>query len=163
LLLVATVFLAVASRADTKDIWENMPPQIRSAFASKPIDGHYDLSDRINPLYLRGDFDGDGIADYAVLVKQAKTGKRGIAVWLSSKRKVIVLGAGESVQCGAARSDDLDFDRWRVISANRFDTSSSYELPSGLRRDAILIVWSEGASGVYYWKAGSFRWFQEGD
>src|ERR1039458_3175657 len=142
-LLIVVLFLAFGFGSNAQNTGENMPPQIRSAFGSKPFDGAYDLSDRINPFYLRGDFDGDGIADYAVLIKQTKTGKKGFAVWLSSTRKVIILGAGEPVQCGATRSDDLDFDQWRIAGANLFDTSSSYELPAGLRSDAILVLWSE--------------------
>jgi hypothetical protein len=143
--------------------WDNMPPKIREAFASRPIDGVYDLSDRINPLYLRGDFDGDGIADYAVLITQVGTGKKGIAVWLSSKQQIVILGAGLPIQSLTDHADDLTFDHWRVTGKNMFDKSRSIEQPTGIRSDAIFVEWSESASGIFYWKLGRFQWLQQGD
>jgi hypothetical protein len=96
-----------------------MPPKIRQAFASRPIDGVYDLSDRINSLYLRGDFDGDGVADYAVLVTRVGTGKKGIAIWLSSIGHVVILGAGVPIQSWPRREDDLNFDQLYCSACRR--------------------------------------------
>lgn len=143
--------------------WESIPPKLREAFAAKPFGDLYDVSDRINPLYLRGDFDGDGTADYAILVVQIKTKKLGIAVWLSSRHQVVILGAGVPVQYGADRNDNLDFDRWRVTGTNAFDKSSSIELPAGFHGDAIFVEKTESASGIFYWKSGRFMWLQQGD
>ena len=142
---------------------EDVPPKLRDALASKPFGDRYDASFRINPFYLRGDFDGDGIADYAMLVVDIKTQKRGIAVWLSSRREVVILGAGSPVRYGDQREDDLDFDVWRVTGTNLFDKSSSIETPPSFHGDAILVEKSESASGIFYWKSGHFVWLQQGD
>jgi hypothetical protein len=56
------------------------------------IQANYALSNRINPFYLRGDFDGDSIMDYAFLVASKKTKENGIALYLSSNRKTYVIG-----------------------------------------------------------------------
>jgi hypothetical protein len=143
--------------------WENVPPALRDAFSKKPLDGKYDVSTHINPFYLRGDFDGDGIADYAVLVTEVVSHKQGILVWLSSVRNFVFLGAGTPIQYGAKPEDDLDFDEWRILGPNPADKTSSLELPPNLRHDAIFVEKSESASGVFYWSRGRFRWFQEGD
>ena len=46
------------------------------------------------PFYLRGDFDGDSKPDYAVLVVNLQSKKSAIAIYLSSRDRVEVLGAG---------------------------------------------------------------------
>jgi hypothetical protein len=162
--LFGLILLAcMAPGANSQVQWENIPPQIREAFAKRPLANHYDASARINPLYLRGDFDGDGVADYAILIVQVNTRKRGIAVWLSSRNQVVILGAGLPVQYGAQRNDDLNFDEWRVTGPNRFDKSSSVELPPSLHGDAIFVGKSETACGIFYWNSGRFKWLQQGD
>jgi len=162
---IATLVLLTTrtAGAGTQIPWENFPPKLREVFSGKALEGTYDVSDRINPLYLRGDFDGDGIADYAVLIVHLQTKKRGIAVWLSSKQKMVILGAGVPVQYGQGREDDLNFDRWRITGKNPADVSSSIELPPALHSDAIFVEKLESASGIFYWKAGRFLWFQQGD
>jgi hypothetical protein len=44
----------------------NVPDEIRSCMRSTPS-LHLDVS--INPFYISGDYDGDGITDFAVLVR----------------------------------------------------------------------------------------------
>jgi hypothetical protein len=143
--------------------WDDLPPALREAFGESPLAEVYDASDRINPLYLRGDFDGDGKVDYAILIKRKSDGKLGFAVWLSSRENPIILGAGSRVEYGASLEDHLDFDSWRVSSPNRFDSSTSIEQPKGFRRDCIFVQKGEDASGIFFFKAGKFHWLQEGD
>ena len=143
--------------------WENVPPALRDAFSKKPFDGKYDVTARINPFYLRGDFDGDGIADYAILVTETATHKQGIAVLMSRSHNFVFLGAGKAIQYGAKPEDNLDFDEWRVAGTNSADKTSSLELPANFHGDAIFVEKSESASGLFYWNGSRFRWFQEGD
>ena len=163
LIFIAAILVFSAACVTAQVQWENIPPKLREAFAAKPFGDLYDVSDRINPLYLRGDFDGDGIADYAILIVEIKTKKLGIAVWLSSRRQVVILGAGVPAQYGAERDDNLNFDRWRVTGTNSFDKSRSIEVPPGFHGDAIFVEKSESASGIFYWKSGRFNWLQQGD
>ena len=41
----------------------------------QPEADRLEISRRMNPFYLRGDFNGDGKLDYVVLVKERKSGK----------------------------------------------------------------------------------------
>lgn len=67
----------------------------------------------LNPFYQRADFDGDGRTDYAVLVKETISGKRGIAIVHRGSQWVHVLGAGKAIGNGG---DDFDWmDAWRVF------------------------------------------------
>jgi hypothetical protein len=143
--------------------WENVPSLLRDAFSKKPLYGKYEISARINPFYLRGDLDGDGVADYSVLVTETASHKQGIYVWMSRTRAFVVLGAGQPIQYGAKAEDDLNFDEWKILGSNPADKTSSLELPPDFRHDAIFVQKSESASGLFYWSQGRFRWLQEGD
>lgn len=143
--------------------WDDMPPKLRELFGAPPMASRYDPSDRINPFYLRGDFDGDGKPDYAVLIKAKSHGKLGFAVWLNARTTPIILGAGRRVRYGSGLEEDLDFDVWRVTSPSQFDRSSFVDQPEGIRWDCIYVQKGEGASGIYFFKGGSFHWLQQGD
>lgn len=45
----------------------NIPEKLQTELTMGPLAAAYAISDRINPFYLRGDFDGDGKPDYAIL------------------------------------------------------------------------------------------------
>src|SRR5436190_18270036 len=68
----------------------NTPPEITACLQAR---ADYKLSDRINPFYLRGDFDGDGKQDYAVLVVSEKQ-EPGIAICRGGMSQPNILGAG---------------------------------------------------------------------
>lgn len=163
LAIVAAAYPQAGAAASQSVDWENVPPALREAFSKKPLDGKYDVTARINPLYLRGDFDGDGIADYAILVTEIATHKQGIAVWLSRGRHFVLLGAGKPIQYGSMPEDDLNFDEWRILGTNPADQTSSLVLPRNFSGDAIFVQRAESASGLFYWSGGRFRWLQEGD
>jgi len=58
----------------------DIPEVVKRAIANGSLAREYELSSRVNPSYLRGDLNGDGKTDIAVLVKQRSTGKLGIAI-----------------------------------------------------------------------------------
>jgi hypothetical protein len=122
----------------------------------------YEISDRINPYYLRGDFDGDGRVDYAVLITEHGSGKRGVVVFLSSQSKLRILGAGTPVQYGSAKWDDLNFDSWRVYGRGAIDAGTGFEAPPG-KGELILVQKKESASGFFRWSGTQFTWIQQGD
>src|SRR5258705_9956561 len=72
----------------------DVPDIVKSALTKGSTGKGYDLSLRMNPSYLEGDFNGDGKMDVAVFVKERSTGKLGIAIVHGTTKKVTVLGAG---------------------------------------------------------------------
>src|SRR6267378_1448593 len=56
----------------------NIPEPIQRAITNASLAKKYEVSFRVKPFYLRGDLNGDGKIDVAVLVKQRSTGKLGI-------------------------------------------------------------------------------------
>ena len=120
----------------------------------------YELSVRVNPFYLRADFNGDGKADIAVLVKQRSTGKLGIAIINGATDKVTVVGAGNAIGNGG---DDFEWmDSWEVYSKGRVAQEAEGSV-SHLLGDALLVSKSEAASALIYWNGKRYAWFQQGD
>src|SRR5256884_3274335 len=78
----------------------DIPEEIDRAITNGLLAKDYELSFRVNPFYLRGDFIGDGKADIAILVKQRSTGKLGIAIINGATDKVTVVGAGNAIGNG---------------------------------------------------------------
>jgi len=144
-----------APRVSTQS--SKIPDAIEKAIASGRLAKEYDVSFRVNPFYLDGDFNGDGKIDVAVLVKQGSTGKIGIAIIHSGKGKVTVLGAGNGIGNGG---DDFEWmDYWQLYPKGRTGETTAPRL----RGDALLVGKSEAASALIYWNGKRYMWFQQGD
>jgi hypothetical protein len=142
--------------AQLHDIPEVINRAITNGFLAKD----YELSFRVNPFYLRGDFIGDGKADIAILVKQRSTGKLGIAIINGATDKVTVVGAGNAIGDGG---DDFEWmDTWQVYFKGRAIQEAEGSVPH-LRGDALLVGKSEAASSLIYWNGKRYVWFQLGD
>ena len=88
----------------------DIPDAAKRALAAGSLGKEYDFSDKINPTYLEGDFNGDGKIDVAVLLTQRSTGKLGIAIVHGTTGKVTILGAGFVIGNGG---DDFEWmDSW---------------------------------------------------
>ena len=97
--------------------------------------------------HLGGDFDGDGRADVAALVREVGGQQRkGIAV-MTAKKSLALAGAGTPVGAGGADFDWMD--AWRVERAGA--------------TDGLVVERTESASGLLTLKAGKLRWRQLGD
>lgn len=120
------------------------------------------VSCRIKPSVIEGDFDGDGRLDYAVLVIQKGSQKRGFFITFGTGQTVAA-GAGRSVKYGAADFQDLNFDHWQLYDKNRPVESAERQRPLRLHGDALLVSYHENASGLFYWDGKRIRWYQQGD
>lgn len=139
-----------------------IPDAVKTAITNGSLGKDYELSFRINPFYLEGDFNGDGKIDVAVLVKQRSTGKVGIAIVHGTTGRVTILGAGIVLGDGG---DDFEWmDSWQIFSkaraAHAAGETSSVLHPRG---DALLVEKSEAASALIYWNGKRYVWSQQGD
>jgi hypothetical protein len=138
-----------------------MPDAVKKALTSGSTGKKYDLSFRINPSYLEGDFNGDGKMDVAVLVKERSTGKIGIAIVPGTTGKVTILGAGIGIGNGG---DDFEWmDSWQVYSKTRAAHAAGESSVAHLCGDALLVEKSEAASALIYWNGKRYVWSQQGD
>jgi hypothetical protein len=139
----------------------DVPDAVKNALTNMSAERNYDLSFRIRPSYLEGDFNGDGKMDTAVLVKEHSTGKIGIAILHGATARVIILGAGNSIGNGG---DDFEWmDSWQVYSKARAAHAGGEKSVSHLRGDALLVEKSEAASALIYWNGKKYLWSQRGD
>jgi hypothetical protein len=136
----------------------DIPELLDRAITNGSLAKNYDVSFQMNPFYLRGDFNGDGKIDIAVLVKQRSTGKFGIAIINGVTDKVTFLGAGTAIGNGG---DNFDWmDSWEIYSRDRVASKTS--VPK-LHGDALLVSKSEAASALIYWNGKRYVWLQQGD
>ena len=137
----------------------DVPDAVKRALTNGSAGKDYDLSFRMNPSYLEGDFNGDGKMDVAVLVKERATGKLGIAIVHDTTGKVIILGAGIGIGNGG---DDFEWmDSWQVYSKTRATHAAGETGVPHLRGDALLVEKSEAASALIYWNGKRYVWSQQ--
>jgi len=110
----------------------------------------------IDACVRRGDFDGDGRPDVAVLVVEAAEPRRkGIAL-LTSDAERSLLGAGNAVGNGGA--DFSWMDAWRV--SKKAETTRLIGRAAG---DGLIVEKAESASGLIGIVAGRPQWAQWSD
>ena len=139
----------------------DLPDAVKKALTNGSGGKQYDLSFRLNPFYLEGDFNGDRNIDTAVLIKERSTGKLGIAIVHGTTGKVTVLGAGIGIGNGG---DDFEWmDSWKIYSKARAAHAPGETSVPRLRGDALLVERSEAASALIYWNGKKYAWSQRGD
>lgn len=123
-------------------------------------DKGFDIVFRINPFYLRGDFNGDNISDVAVLIERRKDKKLGILICHGRSEDFYILGAGNSFGNGG------DHFSWLNIWNAQCCKGDSIAIMYGslfLEGEGIIVEKAEAASGLIYWKEGKYEWSQLSD
>jgi hypothetical protein len=140
---------------------QNIPRWIYKTFSKKKLNNIYEFSFLLNPFYLRGDFNGDNHADIALLIKEKKTKKLGIAIFHSVINKVTIVGAGNKIGNGG---DDLKWlGIWRVHESKKVKQGAETFTPPNLQGEAIYVEKPESASSLIYWDGKKYKWYQQGD
>ena len=160
LVLMLTASASCAQDVQTENVPNSLVAQVEEAqFASQ-----YALDGSINPFYLRGDFDGDGKPDYVFRIKSKVRSESGMAGWISSLHRFVVIGAGVPFKVSGTTTTSLDFlNVWQVFERAPVERGVESGPPPHLRGDAILAGKSESASGLIYWNGRRFVWYQQGD
>ena len=115
------------------------------------------------PYYLRGDFDGDGMPDYAIAVWSASLKKHGVIV-CGTKAGRHVLGP---VQSNAKIFSDMPNDQflsndWQVLTVSDVDQfrKADPRFAAVKGAEAIELVWEDGVA-VIYWDGKRVRWYSD--
>jgi len=128
----------------------SLPPALVQALGANAALADYALDPRLNPYYLRGDFDADGKPDTALLIRHLGSGKTGIAIVHGGATPVAVLGAGKEFGNGG---DEFSWqDAWYVVP----DAAKAGS-------EAIAIIRTESGGGLAHWNGKRYVWQQHGD
>ncbi|RMG04734.1 MAG: hypothetical protein D6735_06400 [Acidobacteria bacterium] len=109
-----------------------------------------------NPYFVRGDFDGDGRVDYAVIVESRKTKQEGLLICFRKKKiRAVLLGLDPKKRPPFWLLMNWDVQtREEVVKIRNFKGESI-----GIRPKAESIVMKgEDWIGVIYWDGRKFRW-----
>ena len=136
-----------------------VPAAIHSCLESEELKS-YKIDFRINPFYLRGDFDGDGKPDFAVMILGASSQSTGL-VMCQGNGKRFVLGAGSKPPFSTKRDDNFLSSDWEVVTLQEFGKLLyDQKLGSRAKGEVITLTWEDG-NGYIYWDGDRYRWFEE--
>jgi hypothetical protein len=175
-MLISLVFLImVGLPTQVRDKGEpnwNIPREVSRRFQKEGFLSHYEVSTLLNPFYLRGDFDGDGVPDYAVLVINRATKIMGIAVIRGHARTVEILGAGGISLKMAATEDGspptaIDsfewMDSWHVGRKQPLKFTGLDTPVTPMTGEGIVVEKAEASSALIYRDGKQYRWLQLSD
>lgn len=130
------------------------------------IKDDYRIENRLNPLYLEEDFNGDGEIDIAIPIVNIHTKQRGFAIVHSKDNEVFIVGAGKVIL--NSTSDDYNYiDIW-VINRSKInlpgveeDTGTGKDGELILKNPSIEIIKDEVGGGQIYWNGKEYAYFHQ--
>lgn len=142
------------------------PSIVRECLEKPAIKGQLKVMTDVNPYYLRGDFDGDGLVDYAVSVQGIKTRRNGVLV-CTGKNKTFVLGAINSLHTPFSDkpNDNFAAPNWQVMTKKEALQIYNYDGDKPVRvirvalskAEVIAMTWEDGTC-LIYWDGSRYRW-----
>ena len=159
------VFLCLQAAAFAAD---QGPPRIHpekiASCLRLPEANAVEIATTINPYYLRGDFDGDGVPDYAVAVRAKATRRLGVLICSGTGRGYL-LGAvtSKNAPFSTMPGDNFFAPNWLVYSVREAEVVAGYaDAPKPfptLHSDSIAMLYEDGFA-LIYWDGNRFRWVQ---
>lgn len=157
---IILVFCVQATGARGLPAEDQLPPWAHSSWSSLAKKESVEISTRLNPFVWRGDFDGDGRLDLAILVRHTASKKEGLALLLRMGGAAPLMGAGKPFGNGG---DDFSWiDLWYVEDRGTHQRSSG-EKSVRHTADSLIVVKEGSASARIYLRSGKTKWQQQGD
>ena len=151
LLAVTLLGVAPASAQLSRRTFGGLPRWADSALVAAGVGRQFTLSSRLNPAYEFADFDGDGLSDVAVGIKDTGGLRYGIAIVHRIDGSVHVVGAGQPIGNG---KDELSWRAsWSVTSPRR-----GRHLAFG--RDVLYISQPGARDGWLAWDGRAYVWME---
>jgi hypothetical protein len=155
---VALAFAPALSSAQPLPLEDQLPAWAGKPWAVAAATNRVEISGAVNPFYQRGDFDGDGKADLAILVRDKATGKIGILM-LHRAGKPVLLGAGRPF--GNGGDDFAWIDRWSVDDGGSNPRRGGPAASAPV--DALWVAKEGAASALIRYRGHGYVWRQQGD
>lgn len=136
----------------------NTPRNVNRAMGAQNLFSRYDISYRVNPFYLRGDFNGDEKLDVAIMITEKDTGKHGIALFHGGEEDVIIFGAGNSY---LGKGDDFKpLTVWQVFDRKM---AASWLGKRVFYGEALYVSKPEASSALIVWNGEKYEWIWMAD
>jgi hypothetical protein len=170
-ILFAVFGLFSAGQLDySRKIDWNLPDEVRHRLDKSKLFDYYKLSDEVNPFYLRGDLDGDGKPDYAILVTAKGSDKRFVLISRSGTKNLEIL-AGRDTSTVFDPEHLVSFkenfnwmDAWQITERQELDTNELNErTPSPMKGEGVIAERTEAATVLIYWTGKRYHWYQVAD
>lgn len=139
----------------------NLPAEVWEKILASDALRDYKLSAHLNPFYLHGDFDGDGLRDTAVLIRHSISNRNGIAVFHANRQAPFILGSDGPVAENTGYASV--FNSWSVMSRGPVRMGADETPPPTLMGDALVLVKLEASSVIMHWNGVSYATYWQGD
>jgi hypothetical protein len=138
---------------------QSAPPVLWSLVMETGAAENYDVDlTHLNPYYQRGDFDGDGNSDFAVLLRDKTDPNQTRFAVLTGAKKLYWMDRDEHLQYPT-------MEAWFVIDKDEPIQESPFAEgePPVLIGEALMIIKLETSSSVVYWNGKRFVSYWQGD
>jgi len=157
---LSAILMLVTTIASGQNLY--LPEDLNDFYNQDKVKSLFEINTGMNPFYLRGDFDGDKTADYALAVIERKTRKKGIIIFHSVSKNYFVVGAGKGLSTRSG--DDYEWmNAWEVYDKREPELGVGEAGKIKLKGEAILVQKLESSSGLVYWDGKEYQWYQQGD
>ena len=154
---VAVALSAAPALAQPLPLADQLPAWAVKPWTAASAANRIEISGALNPFYQRADFDGDGKADLAILVRDKASGKLGILM-LHRAGKPVLVGAGRPF--GNGGDDFAWIDRWSVDDGG---SNARRTRSAGEPADALWVAKEGAASALIQYRNRRYVWRQQGD
>ncbi len=141
----------------------SLPSELLNLYTLEKIKGNYALRTDINPFYLRGDFDGDKVQDYALGIVDRATNKKGILIYHTGTKSYYMVGAGKLISNGRGIDDFYLMDAWTIHMDEKVEKGVGETSTIKLKGEAILGIKTESSSWLIYWTGKEYNLYWQGD
>lgn len=150
-------------------ILESLPDWVNSAeiISDYKIQDKYLIDPRLNPFYLEEDFNGDGILDVALPIKEISSKKLGFAIIHGGKNDLFIVGAGKLIK-NALDDDQSYIDVWKLNREKEntgTDVDDNGDLiesePLFLNNPSINILKTELGGGLIFWNGTEYEYLHQ--
>jgi hypothetical protein len=127
-----------------------IPDELRSCLHSHP---ELQFDGSVNPFYITGDFDGDGITDFAVLVRGRNDKGGGIhhILFCFGQGRTVLWDAESEVD---STSPSSPFTAWFLVRKQ----SKLLSIYPKISHDSRAILVGEEGGGLLYWNGHKLSW-----
>jgi hypothetical protein len=153
ILIGVVCFFALQAVAQEEPFY---PEAVNHCLDDPLVKGKVEVMVHHNPVYLRGDFDGDGRPDYALEVRKPKAKTSGILICTGNGRAFLL---GMAVAGGKAFSDmpgdNFISSSWvvftpsEIVETTKFSSNVPKPIPEA-KGEGIGMIWEDGICIIYW-------------